>query len=117
MSCGFFVVTVSCSLSRCIFQVGTLVELRMRGGEAVYGVVKWRGQPHDWEGEEAAGIELEEEMAGASNGWHMGTQYFEGPDRKAIFVPFTHIAADSRFSSNANSALGDQGRHSRDSRQ
>ena len=99
-------------------QVGTLVELRMRGGEAVYGVVKWRGQlSHDWEGEEAAGIELEEEMAGASNGWHMGTQYFEGPDRKAIFVPFTHIAADSRFSSNANSALGDQGRHSRDSRQ
>ena len=90
----------------------------MRGGEAVYGVVKWRGQlSHDWEGEEAAGIELEEEMAGASNGWHMGTQYFEGPDRKAIFVPFTHIAADSRFSSNANSALGDQGRHSRDSRQ
>ena len=58
-----------------IFQVGTLVELRMRGGEAVYGVVKWRGQPHDWdEEEEAAGVELEEEMAGASNGWHMGTQ-------------------------------------------
>ena len=41
----------------------------MRGGEAVYGVVRWRGQPHDWE-EEAAGIELEEEMAGAGNGWH-----------------------------------------------
>ena len=83
----------------------------MRGGEAVYGVVRWRGQPHDWE-EEAAGIELEEEMAGASNGWHMGTQYFEGPDRKAIFVPFTHIAPDSRFSANANGGLGaDQGCH------
>ena len=45
----------------------------MRGGEAVYGVVRWRGQPHDWD-DEAAGIELEEEMAGASNGWHMGSQ-------------------------------------------
>ena len=156
--------------------MGTLVELRMRGGEAVYGVVKWRGQPHDWDEEEAAGVELEEEMAGASNGWHLGTQglesvaknypmknvlsinlnshlcetgtllclscfrlwnfrkklmhylkpklelkvfaiesgtqYFESPDRKAIFVPFTHIAADSRFSPNANAALVDQGCYS-----
>ena len=38
-------------------QVGTLVELRMRGGEAVYGVVKWRGHIHDRD-DEAAGIEL-----------------------------------------------------------
>ena len=29
----------------------------MRGGEAVYGVVKWRGHIHDRD-DEAAGIEL-----------------------------------------------------------
>ena len=36
-------------------------------------------------------------MSGASNGWYKGTQYFACPDRKAIFVPFTHIATDSRY--------------------
>ena len=64
MSCGFFVVTVSCSLSRCIFQVGTLVELQISGGEAVFGVVRWLGHLHDMD-EEAAGVELEEDMTGA----------------------------------------------------
>ena len=53
-------------------QVGTLVELRVVGGEAAFGVVRWRGQLHDMD-DEAAGVELEGER-GASNGWYKGTQ-------------------------------------------
>ena len=47
------------------FQLGTLVELRVAGGggEAAFGVVRWRGHLHDVD-EEAAGVELEEERSG-----------------------------------------------------
>ena len=47
------------------FQQGTLVELQIAGGggEAAFGVVRWRGHLHDVD-EEAAGVELEEETSG-----------------------------------------------------
>ena len=61
----------------------------------LYGVIKWIGDL----GEPAkmAGIELEEELVGATNGWHNGTQMFACPDRKAVFVPLTHLMPDKRF--------------------
>ena len=43
-----------------------------------------------------AGIELEEEISGGTNGWHEGTQLFACPDRKAVFVPLTHLMPDKR---------------------
>jgi ubiquitin thioesterase CYLD len=43
-------------------------------------------------------------MIGASNGWYKGTQVFACPDRKAVFVPFSHIAADARFDGGAAAA-------------
>ncbi len=39
----------------------------------------------------------EEELFGASNGWHQGSQLFKCPDRKAVFLPFTHFTLDKRF--------------------
>ena len=61
----------------------------------LYGVINWIGDL----GEPAkmAGIELEEELVGATNGWHNGTQMFACPDRKAVFVPLTHLMPDKRF--------------------
>ena len=44
-----------------------------------------------------AGIELEEEISGGTNGWHEGTQLFACPDRKAVFVPLTHLMPDKRY--------------------
>lgn len=41
-------------------------------------------------------------FSGATNGWHDGSQYFACPDRKAIFVPLTHLIPDARFE-NGNS--------------
>ncbi len=41
-------------------------------------------------------------MPGATNGWHHGSQIFACPDRKAVFVPFTHFNHDTRFANGGN---------------
>ncbi len=81
------------------YEEGTLVELKQLGSSApVYGVIKWIGYLPSAESDaKMAGVELEEEMPGATNGWHLGTQVFACPDRKAVFVPFTHFTHDKRF--------------------
>lgn len=39
----------------------------------------------------------EEELEGATNGWHKGSQHFVAPKEKAVFVPYTHVKLDDRF--------------------
>jgi hypothetical protein len=84
------------------YEEGTLVQLHVvgsNGGKAeqqrddqpVYGLVKWIGYLPMTSGDKMAGIELEEELSGATNGWHNGSQIFACPDRKAVFVPLTHF--------------------------
>ena len=55
--------------------------------------------------------ELEEELHGATNGWHNGSQLFACADRKAIFVPITHLTPDKRFESSRNSAVFTENSH------
>ena len=77
------------------FEEGTLVELHIRDqNDPLYGVIKWIGSTSD--SSKMAGIELEEEISGGTNGWHEGTQLFACPDRKAVFVPLTHLMPDKR---------------------
>ena len=79
------------------FEEGTLVELHILDqNDPIYGVVKWIGYPTD-DRSKMAGIELEEEISGGTNGWHEGTQLFACPDRKAVFVPLTHLMPDKRY--------------------
>ncbi len=75
--------------------MGSLVELR-RLGLSCYGVVRWVGwlPEHDRTG---VGVEMEEELPGASNGWHKGSQLFGCAEGRAVFVPFTHVRPDARF--------------------
>ena len=81
------------------FEEGTLVELHFRDQnnkyEIIYGVIKWIGFSTN-DRSKMAGIELEEEISGGTNGWHEGTQLFACPDRKAVFVPLTHLMPDKR---------------------
>lgn len=89
-------------------ELGTLVQLQLLGGkqQLLYGVIKWTGYlPGTQHDEKMAGIELEEELLGATNGWHNGSQMFACPDRKAVFVPLTHFARDRRFESARNSTV------------
>ncbi len=83
-------------------EIGTLVELHTIEHNVVYGVIKWlelasANSNKNQMTAMMAGIELEEELAGATNGWHEGTQFFACPDRKAVFVPLTHLMPDKRF--------------------
>jgi len=85
------------------FEEGTLVELHIRDqNDPIYGVVKWIGYPTN-DRSKMAGIELEEEISGGTNGWHEGTQLFACPDRKAVFVPLTHLMPDKRFENSRDS--------------
>ena len=95
------------------YEEGDLVELHVEetnGTSVLYGVIKWIGfLPTSSNlpefNSKMAGIELEEELHGATNGWHNGSQLFACADRKAIFVPITHLTPDKRFESSRNSAV------------
>ena len=99
------------SLTQQIIDVGTLIEVH-RNDAQFYGVVKWVGllppsqlsvnnfchaASQQSEDEMIAGIEMEEEFEGGLNGWHQGTELFECPEGKGIFLPFTHFQPDRRF--------------------
>jgi len=45
----------------------------------------------------------EDELNGATNGWHRGhgAQRFACGERRAVFVPFTHVKLDERFGDTA----------------
>ena len=91
------------------YEEGDLVELHIEvsdespGIPIIYGVIKWIG--FDTDASKMAGIELEEEIHGATNGWHNGSQLFACADRKAIFVPLTHLTPDKRFETSRHSAI------------
>eukprot|EP00095_Tigriopus_kingsejongensis_P010911 snap_masked-scaffold348_size200312-processed-gene-1.13 protein:Tk10911 transcript:snap_masked-scaffold348_size200312-processed-gene-1.13-mRNA-1 annotation:"isoform b" len=74
---------------------GSLVEVKIND-IAFFGVVRWSGWLPDQD-KQGVGIELDEEMIGATNGWHHGAQMFACPDRKAVFVPETHFKLDPHF--------------------
>ncbi len=76
-------------------DLGTMVELRA-GDAPHFGVVRWIGWLAEYD-RTGVGVELEEELPGASNGWHCGTQLFACPEGRAVFVPFTNVKRDGRF--------------------
>ena len=92
------------------YEEGDLVELHVvQDSSLIYGVIKWIGySPNKSDTAKMAGIELEEELHGATNGWHNGSQLFACADRKAIFVPLTHVTPDKRFEASRHSVIPDQ---------
>ncbi|XP_029287955.1 ubiquitin carboxyl-terminal hydrolase CYLD [Cottoperca gobio] len=77
-------------------EVGSLVEVVSNLGVTVYGVVRWLGVPagktDDW-----AGIELDYEVNGCSDGKYGGHRYFTCKGGRALFVPITKCSPDRRF--------------------
>ncbi|KAM3621892.1 uncharacterized protein V6R79_017550 [Siganus canaliculatus] len=77
-------------------EVGSMVEVMSKTGVTVYGVVQWLGIPagkvHEW-----AGIELDYEVNGCSDGKYGGQRYFTCTGNRALFVPATKCSPDSRF--------------------
>ncbi|XP_034042019.1 ubiquitin carboxyl-terminal hydrolase CYLD isoform X2 [Thalassophryne amazonica] len=77
-------------------EVGSLVEVKEN--PPLCGVIRWVGLPPGLL-EPLAGLELEEECAGCTDGTFKGTRYFTCPPKKALFVKLKCCRPDSRFPS------------------
>lgn len=81
-------------------EVGSLVEVVSNSGITVYGVIQWLGVP-EGKTNEWAGIELDYEVNGCSDGKYGGQSYFTCKGNRALFVPVTKCSPDSRFLCNS----------------
>ncbi|XP_019734889.1 ubiquitin carboxyl-terminal hydrolase CYLD [Hippocampus comes] len=77
-------------------EVGSLVEVVSNTGVTVYGVVRWLGVPGG-KTSEWAGIELDYDVNGCSDGTYGGQRLFTCKRSRALFVPVTKCSPDSRF--------------------
>ncbi|XP_019935731.1 ubiquitin carboxyl-terminal hydrolase CYLD isoform X4 [Paralichthys olivaceus] len=77
-------------------EVGSLVEVKEN--PPLCGVIRWVGLPPGLP-EPLAGLELEEECPGCTDGTFKGTRYFTCPPKKALFVKLKCCRPDSRFPS------------------
>uniref|UniRef100_A0A8C6SZI9 Ubiquitin carboxyl-terminal hydrolase CYLD n=1 Tax=Neogobius melanostomus TaxID=47308 RepID=A0A8C6SZI9_9GOBI len=68
------------------------------GESPLCGVIRWVGLPPGLL-EPLAGLELEEECPGCTDGTFKGTRYFTCPPKKALFVKLKCCRPDSRFPS------------------
>ncbi|KAJ9579710.1 hypothetical protein L9F63_004636, partial [Diploptera punctata] len=77
--------------------VGSVVEVAVNG-EPHYGVIRWIGiVPEDTKFRKVAGIEMEEEHIGCTDGTFHRRRYFQCNPKKALFVPLNFCRKDSRF--------------------
>uniref|UniRef100_A0A8B9HJ93 Ubiquitin carboxyl-terminal hydrolase CYLD n=1 Tax=Astyanax mexicanus TaxID=7994 RepID=A0A8B9HJ93_ASTMX len=81
-------------------EVGSLVEVKEN--PPLCGVIRWVGLPPGLL-EPLAGLELEEECVGCTDGTFKGTRYFTCPSKKALFVKLKCCRPDSRFPSQHHS--------------
>ncbi|XP_038551921.1 ubiquitin carboxyl-terminal hydrolase CYLD isoform X1 [Micropterus salmoides] len=86
----------SSSTSHASFEVGSMVEVVSNTGITVYGVVRWLGVPGG-KTDEWAGIELDYDVNGCSDGKYGSQRYFTCKGNRGLFVPVTKCSPDSRF--------------------
>ncbi|XP_038150692.1 ubiquitin carboxyl-terminal hydrolase CYLD [Cyprinodon tularosa] len=81
-------------------EVGSLVEVVNNQGITVYGVIRWMGIP-EGKTDTWAGIELDIEVKGFSDGVYKERRYFTCKGNSALFVPIKKCSPDSRFVSSS----------------
>ncbi|KAM7320338.1 hypothetical protein ACRRTK_020781 [Alexandromys fortis] len=77
-------------------EVGSLAEVKKN--PQFCGVIRWIGKPPGLS-DMLAGLELEDECAGCTDGMFRGTRYFTCAWKKALFVKLKSCRPDSRFAS------------------
>nr|XP_020448935.1 ubiquitin carboxyl-terminal hydrolase CYLD-like [Monopterus albus] len=86
----------STSTAHVPLEVGSIVEVMSNSGITVYGVIRWLGvlvgKTDEW-----AGIELDYEVNGCSDGTYRNQRYFTCKGNMALFVPVTKCSPDRRF--------------------
>ncbi|KAL0274106.1 UNVERIFIED_CONTAM: hypothetical protein PYX00_006615 [Menopon gallinae] len=84
---------------------GSVVEL-VHKGQPYYGVIRWIGTiPDNGDTHPSrliAGIEMEEEVSGFTDGTFHNKKYFNCNPNKALFVPLSECRKDSRFVEETN---------------
>ncbi|KAF7650365.1 hypothetical protein LDENG_00126840 [Lucifuga dentata] len=84
------------STSHMPLEVGSMVEVVSTTGVTVYGVIRWLGLLGE-KTDEWAGIELDYEVNGCSDGKYGAQRYFTCKGNRALFVPVAKCSPDSRF--------------------
>ncbi|KAM7339758.1 hypothetical protein ACRRTK_000373 [Alexandromys fortis] len=77
-------------------EVGSLAEVTKN--PPLYGVIRWIGKPPGLR-DVLAGLELDDERAGCTDGTFRGTRYFTCARKMALFVKMKNCRPDSRFAS------------------
>lgn len=87
--------------------VGSVVEVAVHG-EPMYGVIRWIGSvPDDKKSRRVAGIEMEEERAGFTDGTFHNHRFFTCNPKRAFFVNINQCQKDGRFQEPPPSASAD----------
>ncbi|XP_034726257.1 ubiquitin carboxyl-terminal hydrolase CYLD [Etheostoma cragini] len=86
----------SSSTSHVPLEVGSMVEVVSNTRITVYGVIQWLG-PLEGKTGEWAGIELDYEVNGCTDGTYGSQRYFTCEGNKALFIPVRKCSPDSRF--------------------
>ncbi|XP_032079128.1 ubiquitin carboxyl-terminal hydrolase CYLD-like [Thamnophis elegans] len=79
--------------------VNSMVQINLDKGRAVTGTIRWIGSLPNTP-RRVAGIELDEENNGLSDGEFQGVRYFSCPPHRALFVRLESCQPDSRFQGN-----------------
>ncbi|EDO47295.1 predicted protein [Nematostella vectensis] len=74
-----------------------MAEVPLVNNQPRYGVIRWIGQLAELKNKLVAGLELEEEQSGCSDGTFKGKRYFECPPGRGFFVLLKYCRKDSRF--------------------
>lgn len=77
-------------------EVGSIVEVESTSGIVLYGVVRWLGIPKG-KTSEWAGIELDYDISGCSDGTYGEQRFFSCEGNRALFVPSNKCSPDSRL--------------------
>ncbi|KAG8134047.1 hypothetical protein E2320_011812 [Naja naja] len=80
-------------------DVNSVVQINLDKGRAVTGTIRWIGCLPNAQ-QRVAGIELDEESNGLSDGECQGVRYFTCPPHRALFVRLESCQPDSRFQGN-----------------
>ncbi|CAL8378559.1 unnamed protein product [Boreogadus saida] len=74
-------------------EVGSMVEVN---DPPLFGVIRWIGRISGIN-QTVAGLELDQELAAATDGSYLGNRYFRCPANKGLFVKLRNCRRDSRF--------------------
>lgn len=85
-----------CTSEQLNLQLESMVEILIESKKH-YGVLKWKGENEKFPGVTFAGVELDDNVSGCSDGTFLQEKRFNSPLVRAFFVKLHQVHPDSRF--------------------